>query len=54
MEAGCHRGTIENEHIAVVEFLWKSEKNKYLGSLLTNKSYIREEINFRFKAGNSH
>ena len=33
--------------------LRKVETFKYLGSLLTNQSYIKEEIKCRLKAGNS-
>ena len=54
MEIGRHRGMIANGHIKIGSSSYEKVKTfKYLGSLLTNKNYILEEIKCRLKAGNS-
>ena len=51
METGRHRGVIANAHSS--NSYEKLETFKYLGSLLTNRNSIQEEIKCRLKAGNS-
>ena len=54
METGRNRGLIPNEHIKIGSNSYEKVKTfKYLGSLLTNKNSIQEEIKCRLKAGNS-
>ena len=54
MEVECHRGMMENEHIAIGSNSYVKVKTfKYLGSLSKNQKFIDEEIECRFKAGNS-
>ena len=49
-----HRGMITNAHIKIGSNSYEKVKTfKYLGSLLTNENYIKEEIKCRLKAGNS-
>ena len=51
MELGRHQGMMTNEHIRVGSNSYKKVKTfKYLGSLLTNKNYIQDEIECRVKA----
>ena len=45
MEIGRHRGVIANAHIKIGSNSYEKVKTfKYLGSLLTNKNFIQEEI----------
>ena len=54
MEIGRHRGMIANVHINRSSNSYeKVETFKYLGSLLTNKNSIQEEIKCRLTARNS-
>ena len=47
MEVGYHRGTVANKHITAGSNSYEKVKNfKYLGSWLTNKNSIHEEIHF--------
>jgi hypothetical protein len=53
MEVGHHRGVIGIELITIVSNSYGKLKNfKNLGFLLTNQTYIHEEIKCRFKVGN--
>ena len=53
MEIGRHRGMIANAHIQIGSNSYEKVKTfKYVGSLLTNQNYIRDEIKCRLKAGN--
>ena len=49
MEAGRHRGMMANEHISIGSNSHENVKIS-LGSLLTNKHSIQEEIESRLKA----
>ena len=54
MEMVQNRGMIANEHIRIVSNSYERGKTfKYLGSLVTNKNAIREEIKCTLKVGNS-
>ena len=54
MEIGRHRGIIANAHIKIGSNSYEKVKTfKYLGSLVTYKNSIQEEIKCRLKAGNS-
>ena len=54
MEIGCHLGMIANEHIRIGSNSYEKVKTfKYLGSLVTNRNSIQDEIKCRLKAGNS-
>ena len=54
METGRHRSMIPNAHIKIGSNSYEKVITfKYLGSLLTNRNSIREEIKCRLKAGNS-
>ena len=53
MEIGSHRGMIANEHIRTGSNSYGRVKTyKYLGSLVTNQTFIQEEKKCRLKAGN--
>ena len=45
--------SIAEDFIAICSLLFMLSNSGYLGSLLTNKKYIHDEIKFRLKAGNS-
>ena len=54
MEIGCRWGKIANEHIRIGSHSYEKVKTfKYLGSLVTNKNFVQEDIKCRLKAGNS-
>ena len=54
MEVGRHRSMISKEYIRIGSNSYEKGKSfKYLGSLMTNKNSIQEEIKFRLKAGDS-
>ena len=54
MAIGRHRGMMANAHIKIGSYFYEKVKNfKFLGSLLTNQSFFKEEIKCRLKAGNS-
>ena len=54
METGRHRGIIANEHVRICSIFYeKVETFTYLDSLVTNQSYIQDDIKYRLKAGNS-
>ena len=54
MEVGHHWGMMAIEHITIGSNLCEKVKTyNYLGSLLTNKNSIHEEIKCRLKTGNS-
>ena len=54
MDTGRHRGTIANALIKIGSNSYEKVKNlKCLGSLLTNRNSIQEEVKCRLKAGNS-
>ena len=55
MEIGLRLGMMANEHISVGNNSnEKLNSFKYLGSLLTNKNSINEEVKCRLKAGKSN
>ena len=54
MEVECHWGMMAHKHIIVGNNSYEKVKTfRYLGSLLTTKNCIQEEIKCRLKAGNS-